>query len=51
MTAADPHSWLDAIRQAVKTLPHGTELLLAFAIVGVVRFALVPLIQAWRQPK
>ena len=44
-----PGEWLDAVAEAVRTLPYGTEILLVVVAGGVVRWAVVPLITAWRQ--
>lgn len=49
MPDIDPQQWLDAILMAVQRLPHGVHILLVAVGVLAVRWALVPLIQAWRR--
>ena len=44
----DPGTWLDTIDRGVDALPYGEAILIAFAVVGVVRWGLVPLIRAIR---
>lgn len=48
LDSLDPKVWLDAIVRAVDALPYGVELLLAFAGIAIVRWALVPFVKALR---
>lgn len=45
----DPRLWAQAIAAFVQTTPYAVEILLAFAGIAVVRWALVPLIRAFRR--
>jgi len=42
----DPQSWLEAIRQAVETLPYGLAIFLVAVGIGAIRWGLIPLINA-----
>jgi hypothetical protein len=45
----DPVRWVQAIGDFVATTPYAVEILLAFAGIAVVRWALVPLIRAFKR--